>query len=221
MKYLKHFLVFLVFAFTLAGLVQSVDARSADEPCSYLNPTKYVRDSGGNCVLASSGSSSGVMATGVAQAGVAQTGVSQARSTSEPCSYLNPTKYVRDSGGNCVVASQRTVQQVAPVSTPASAHTTTIIHVPSATPVTANSFGSVSDVAIIALLGIVSLIAYKIFGVRFRQPRIKYRPRQPTNEKSEDFTDNESVADDNSSVQETTGKWNGGYYDEGTLEKSK
>jgi hypothetical protein len=216
MKYLKQFLVFLVFTFTFAGLVQSVDARGADEPCSYLSPTKYVRDSGGNCVLASSGSSSGVMATGVAQ-----TGVSQARSTSEPCSYLSPTKYIRDSSGNCVVAQQRTVQQVAPASVPASAHTTTIIHVPSATPVTANSFGSVSDVAIIALLGIVSLIAYKIFGVRFRQPRIKYRPRQHTNEKSEDFAGNESVADDNSSVQETTGKWNGDYYDEGTLEKSK
>ena len=60
MKYLKYFLVFLVFTFTFAGLIQSVDARGADEPCSYLNPTKYVRDSGGNCVLASSGSTSGV-----------------------------------------------------------------------------------------------------------------------------------------------------------------
>ena len=61
MKYLKYFLVFLVFTFTFAGLIQSVDARGADEPCSYLNPTKYVRDSGGNCVLASSGSAAGVV----------------------------------------------------------------------------------------------------------------------------------------------------------------
>ena len=107
MKYLKYFLIFLVFTFTFAGLIQSVDARGADEPCSYLNPTKYVRDSGGNCVLASSGSTSGVTSTGVPQ-----TGVSQARSTSEPCSYLSPTKYVRDSSGSCVLAPYIPVPQV-------------------------------------------------------------------------------------------------------------
>ena len=112
MKYLKHFLVFLVFTFTFAGLVQSVDARGADEPCSYLNPTKYVRDSGGNCVIASSGSTAGV-----SQSGIPQTGVSQARSISEPCSYLSPTKYIRDPSGNCVINTQNSVPQVVP-STP-------------------------------------------------------------------------------------------------------
>jgi hypothetical protein len=205
---MKHLLVFLVFSLAFTGLTQSADARGADEPCSYLDPSK-IRDSSGNCVVDSSGSA---------------TVVSQARSSSEPCSYLSPTKYIRDSSGNCVVSPQRTVQQVAPTipaSIPASTHTTTIIHVPSETPVTANSFGSLSDVAIIALLVMVSLIAYKIFGDRFRQSRIKYRPRQHTDEKPEDFAGNQSAADDNSSVQETTGRWNGGYYDEGTLEKSK
>jgi len=93
-------------------LIQSVDARGADEPCSYLNPTKYVRDSGGNCVLASSGSTSGVAPTNTPQAGV-----SQARSTSEPCSYLSPTKYIRDSSGNCVINTQNSVTQVVPSTT--------------------------------------------------------------------------------------------------------
>ena len=112
MKYLKYFLIFLVFTFAFSGLIQSVDARGADEPCSYLNPTKYVRDSGGNCVLASSGSTSGVAPTNTPQAGV-----SQARSTSEPCSYLSPTKYIRDSSGNCVINTQNSVTQVVPSTT--------------------------------------------------------------------------------------------------------
>ena len=112
MKYLKYFLIFLVFTFAFSGLIQSVDARGADEPCSYLNPTKYVRDSGGNCVLASSGSTSGVAPTNTPQ-----TGVSQARSTSEPCSYLSPTKYIRDSSGNCVINTQNAVTQVVPSTT--------------------------------------------------------------------------------------------------------
>ena len=112
MKYLKYFLIFLVFTFAFSGLIQSVDARGADEPCSYLNPTKYVRDSGGNCVLASSGSTSGVVPTNTPQAGV-----SQARSTSEPCSYLSPTKYIRDSNGNCVINTQNAVTQVVPSTT--------------------------------------------------------------------------------------------------------
>lgn len=112
MRYLKYFLIFLVFTFAFSGLIQSVDARGADEPCSYLNPTKYVRDSGGNCVLASSGSTSGVAPTNTPQAGV-----SQARSTSEPCSYLSPTKYIRDSSGNCVINTQNSVTQVVPSTT--------------------------------------------------------------------------------------------------------
>jgi hypothetical protein len=205
MKYLKYFLIFLVFTFTFAGLIQSVDARGADEPCSYLNPTKYVRDSGGNCILASSGSTSGVTSTGVSQ-----TGVSQARSTSEPCSYLSPTKYVRDSSGSCVLAPYIQVPQVVSQVVPA----TTII------PATINSSGNLSDVAVIFLLGILAFIAYKIFGGRFRQPRMKYRPRSYT-KKPESFIDNESTVGRNSTVQEATDTWNGGYYDDDTKEKFK
>ena len=205
MKYLKYFLVFLVFTFTFAGLIQSVDARGADEPCSYLNPTKYVRDSGGNCVLASSGSTSGVTSNGVPQ-----TGVSQARSTSEPCSYLSPTKYVRDSSGSCVLAPYIPVPQVVSQVVPA----TTVI------PATINPSGNLSDVAVIFLLGILAFIAYKIFGGRFRQPRMKYRPRSYT-QKPESFIDNENTVGRNSTVQEATDTWNGGYYDDDTKEKFK
>ena len=230
MKYLKRFLVFLVFAFTFAGLIQSVDARGADEPCSYLNPTKYVRDSGGNCVIASSGSISGVTSTGVPQ-----TGVSQARSTSEPCSYLSPTKYIRDSSGSCILAQQSTASQIAPANTYSTATsipaTSTATSIPATSTVTAtsivpaNSSENIFNVAIIFLLGILSFIAYKVFGDRFRQPQIKYRPRQHTGQKSENYVDNRSAAERttarNSTVQEATGTWNGGYYDDDTLEDSK
>jgi len=204
MKYLKYFLVSLIFTSIFAGLIQSADARSSDEPCSYLNPTKYVRDSGGNCILASSGSTSGVTPTGVTQ-----TGVSQARSTSEPCSYLSPTKYVRDSSGSCVLAPYIPVPQVISQVVPA----TTII------PVTINPSGNLSDVAVIFLLGILAFIAYKIFGGRFKQPRIKYRPR--TTQKPESFIDNKSTVGRNSTVQEDTDTWDGGYYNDDTRKKFK
>ena len=210
MKYLKYFLISLIFTSIFAGLIQSVDARGADEPCSYLNPTKYVRDSGGNCILASSGSTSGVTPTGVTQ-----TGVSQARSTSEPCSYLNPTKYVRDSGGNCILAPYIPAPQAAPQTVSQAAPATTVI------PATTIPSGNLSDVAVIFLLGILAFIAYKIFGGRFRQPRMKYRPRPYAAQKPESFIDNESTVGRNSTVQEATNTWNGGYYDDDTKEKFK
>ena len=159
MKYLKYFLIFLVFTFAFSGLIQSVDARGADEPCSYLNPTKYVRDSGGNCVLAP---------------------------------YI-PVPQV--------------VQQVVPP--------TTVI------PATINPSGNLSDVAVIFLLGILAFIAYKIFGKRLRQPRIKYRPRQTPSQQPEPFVGNQSTAESSTTVQEATDTWNGGYYDDDTLEKFK
>ena len=205
MKYLKYFLVFLVFTSTFVGFIQSADARGADEPCSYLDPSK-IRDSNGNCVAGSAGSAHVV---------------SQARSSSEPCSYLSPTKYIRDSAGNCVLAQQNTVSNVAPAPVPVlpSTHTTTIIHAPPTVPVTAGSSANLSDVGVIALLGIFALIAYKIFGGRLRQPRMKYRPR-PT-QKPENFVENHVAVEDNSSVSEDTDRWNGGYYDDSTKEKFK
>ena len=210
MKYLKQFLVFLVFTFTFAGLVQSVDARGADEPCSYLNPTKYVRDSGGNCVLASSDSTAGG-----SQVGIPQTGVSQARSTSEPCSYLNPTKYVRDSSGSCILAPYIPVQQAVPQAVQQAAPVT------SAAIISASPSGNLLEVAVIFLLGILAFIAYKIFGGRFRQPRMKYRPRQTPSQAPEPFVGNQSTAESNATVQEGPETWTGGYYDDDTKEKFK
>jgi hypothetical protein len=202
---MKYFLVFLVFTLTFVGLTQSADARGADEPCSYLDPSK-IRDSSGNCVVGSAGSAHVV---------------SQARSSSEPCSYLSPTKYIRDSAGNCVLAQQNIVSNIAPAPVPVlpSTHTTTIIHAPPMVPVTAGSSANLSDVGVIALLGIFALIAYKIFGGRLRQPRMKYRPR-PT-QKPENFAENHVAVEDNSSVSEDTDRWNGGYYDDSTKEKFK
>ena len=89
MKFLFFSLV-VIFSFAMLsmGIVQNVEARGADEPCSYLKPHEWTRDASGNCVSASS-----VPVT----ASPAVTG----RSVHEPCSYLNPTKYVRDSAGIC------------------------------------------------------------------------------------------------------------------------
>jgi len=210
MKYLKHSLVFLVFTFTFAGLVQSVDARGADEPCSYLNPTKYVRDSGGNCVLASTGSTAGV-----SQVGIPQTGVSQARSTSEPCSYLNPTKYIRDSSGSCILAPYIPVPQAVQQAVPQAAPVT------SAAIISASPSGNLLEVAVIFLLGILAFIAYRIFGGRLRQPRMKYRPRQTPSQEPEPFVGNQSTAESNATVQEGPETWTGGYYDDDTKEKFK
>ena len=166
---MKYVVISLILFSMFVGLIPYVDARGADEPCSYLNPTKYVRDSEGKCVTAPPAPA------GIVQAEAAQTGVSQARSTSEPCSYLNPTKYVRDSAGNCVIApyapagiapTQTSVSQVVPSTT-----TTRTLDIP-----------SVSDLSAVFLLAMSAFMVYKIFGGRFRQPRIKYRPRQ--NQKS-------------------------------------
>ena len=162
---MKYFLVFLVFSLAFVGLTQSADARGPDEPCSYLKPTKYIKDSSGNCIL----------------------------------------------------APQNTVSNVAPATasspattpSPATTHTTTIIHTPTPVPAATSSTANLSDVGAIALLGIFALIAYKIFGGRLRQPRMKYRPR--TTQKSENFAESDGAVEDNSTVHETTGRWNGGY----------
>ena len=164
---MKYVVISLILFSVFVGLIPYVDARGADEPCSYLNPTKYVRDSAGNCVIAPPAPA------GVVQAEAAQTSFSQARSTSEPCSYLNPAKYVRDSAGNCVIAqydpagvapTQIGVSQVVPSTT-----TTRTLDIPSV---------NFSDLSAIFLLAMSAFMVYKIFGGRFRQSRIKYRPQQ-------------------------------------------
>ena len=166
---MKYFLVLLVFSLAFVGLTQSADARGPDEPCSYLKPTKYIKDSSGNCIL----------------------------------------------------APQNTVSNVAPATAPATAptHTTTIIHAPTPVPAATSSNANLSDVGAIALLGIFALIAYKIFGDRLRHSRIKYRPR--AGQKPENFADNAAAAEDNSAVSDSAGDWNGGFYDDSTKERFK
>ena len=161
---MKYFLVLLVLSLVFVGLTQSADARGPDEPCSYLKPTKYIKDSSGNCIL----------------------------------------------------APQNTVSNVA--SAPAPTHTTTIIHAPTPVPATAAT-GSLSDVGAIALLGIFALVAYKIFGDRLRHPRMKFRPR-PT-QKPENFAESHAAAEDDSSVSDDADRWTGGQYSDSTKEEFK
>ncbi|NWK05213.1 hypothetical protein HX833_03870 [Marine Group I thaumarchaeote] len=56
------------------AMQNNAEARGADEPCSYLNPSAFKKDAAGNCVR------------------ITPVGVN----TSEPCSYLKPEKYQRD-----------------------------------------------------------------------------------------------------------------------------
>ena len=88
MKFVLVFVIVVSFALFSMSIAQNAEARGADEPCSYLKPNEWTRDSSGNCVRTSS-----VPVTSSAPV----TG----RSVHEPCSYLNPTKYVRDSSGLC------------------------------------------------------------------------------------------------------------------------
>ena len=202
---MRYFLLVLVFSLVFVGLTQSADARSADEPCSYLDRSK-IRDSNGNCVANSSGSTNTV---------------SQARSSSEPCSYLKPTKYIRDSSGNCILAPQNTVSNVEPVTMtpPSTTHTTTIIHTPAPVPTTTSSQENLPGVGTIALLGIFALVAYIIFGGKLRQSQRRYRPR--TSQKPGNFMNSTDAIEDNSTISDSTGKWNGGFYDDNTKEKFK
>ena len=118
---MKCVVISLILFSVFVGLIPYVDARGADEPCSYLNPTKYVRDSAGNCVIAQ-----------YDPAGVAPTQIG--------------------------------VSQVVPSTT-----TTRTLDIPSV---------NFSDLSAIFLLAMSAFMVYKIFGGRFRQSRIKYRPQQ-------------------------------------------
>jgi len=84
MKFFGLFLI-IVFSFALLSMsiVQNVEARGADEPCSYLKPHLYTKDASGNCVRTS-------------MVPVSSDSPVTSRSVNEPCSYLNPTKYTRD-----------------------------------------------------------------------------------------------------------------------------
>ena len=68
------FVLVLLLVITPLFLLNNAEARSADEPCSYLNPSAFKKDAAGNCIR------------------ITPVGVN----TSEPCSYLKPEKYQRD-----------------------------------------------------------------------------------------------------------------------------
>jgi hypothetical protein len=91
---MKYIFVMILLVSAVAIQLLPAEARSSSEPCSYLTPSKFVRDANGNCVLADA-----------SQNTVTESpkGYSQARSSSEPCSYLNPSKFYRDSNGNCML----------------------------------------------------------------------------------------------------------------------
>ena len=44
-------ILFVIFSFALLSMsiAQNAEARSADEPCSYLNPNEWTRDSSAKC----------------------------------------------------------------------------------------------------------------------------------------------------------------------------
>ena len=98
------------FALLSIGIVQNVEARGADEPCSYLKPHEWTRDSSGNCVRISS-------------VPVTSSPPVIGRSVHEPCSYLNPTKYVRDSSGLCHEVIMQAPTPIKPSPSVASAST--------------------------------------------------------------------------------------------------
>lgn len=167
------------------GLIHEADARGDDEPCSYLNPVKYMKDSNGNCILVPQNSIGSSQITSASTSEPCSylnptnfvrdsngncvkissgptTGVSQARSTSEPCSYLNPGKYVRDSNGNCMLVPQ--IAQPTP-SAPTSSNSLPVQNV------------SMSGVAVIMVMGFLVLIAMKIYGGK-SSSRMRWQPRQ-------------------------------------------
>ena len=111
MKFLELSIV-LVFSFVLLSMsiAQNAEARGADEPCSYLKPNEWTRDSSGNCVRTSS-------------VPVTSSSPTTGRSVHEPCSYLNPTKYVRDSSGLCHKVTMQAPTPIKPSPPVASAST--------------------------------------------------------------------------------------------------
>lgn len=93
---MKSILVMILLISLVSIQLLPAEARSSSEPCSYLTPSKFVRDANGNCILADT--SQNIVPE-------APKGYSQARNPSEPCSYLNPSKFYRDSNGNCMVVT--------------------------------------------------------------------------------------------------------------------
>ena len=153
-------------------VVQNVEARGPDEPCSYLKPHEWTRDASGNCIRTSS-----VPVT-------AHSPVTS-RSVNEPCSYLNPTKYVRDSQtGLCheVVVSAPVPQTANVVPQTANAATSGSF----ATPQYQNDTGvsSTGDSGIVStLLMLLVLLGLAAFGIGLSR-ELKAWKRRVQNERS-------------------------------------
>ena len=163
MKFLLTFLVVISFALLSMGIVQNVEARGADEPCSYLKPQEWTRDSSGNCVRISS-----VQAT----SSPAVTG----RSVHEPCSYLNPTKYVRDSSGLC---HEVIMQAPTPIKTspPVASASTYSLNTDSTTSAVDTPSGDVPDITLVyslVLAAFFGFLGYKLWK-RIKRSTIQNR----------------------------------------------
>jgi hypothetical protein len=167
MKFLGLSLV-LIFSFALLSMsiVQNAEARGADEPCSYLKPNEWTRDSSGNCVRTSSASvTSNSPVTG--------------RSIHEPCSYLNPTKYVRDPHtGLChqvIIQAPTPIKAPAPVISASTYSTASILPVNTDSTIASIDLPNVDSTPITYLYGLgfvafFGFLAYEIWK-RIRRSR--------------------------------------------------
>ena len=163
MNFLLTFLVVISFALLSIGIVQNVEARGADEPCSYLKPHEWTRDSSGNCVRISS-------------VPVTSSPPVIGRSVHEPCSYLNPTKYVRDSSGLC---HEVIMQAPTPIKTPppvVSASTYSVNTDPTISPIDTPT-DDAPDITIVyslALAAFFGILGYKLWK-RTKRPTVQNR----------------------------------------------
>ena len=170
MKFLSFFFgTFFSLAMLSMVVVQNVEARGADEPCSYLKPHEWTRDASGNCIRTSI-------------VPVTANSPITSRSVNEPCSYLNPTKYVRDSQtGLCheVVVSAPAPQTANVVLQTANAATS----VSFATPQYQNNTGvsSTGDSGIVSTL--LMLLGPVAIGIVISK-KLKGRKRTGQNERS-------------------------------------
>ena len=152
MKFLLVSLVVVSFTLFSMSIAQNAEARGADEPCSYLKPHEWTRDSSGNCVEISS-------------VPVTSSPIVTGRSVHEPCSYLNPTKYVRDSSGLCheVIMQVPTPTEISP---PVSSDPTYSVNSDSTVSTIDPPTGDAPDMTILyslALAAFFGILGYKLW----------------------------------------------------------
>ena len=154
----SYFIIIVSFALLSMSIAQNAEARGADEPCSYLKPNEWTRDSSGNCVRTSS-----VPVTSSAPV--------TSRSVHEPCSYLNPTKYVRDYSGLCHKVTMQAPTPIKPSPPVASASTYSVNSEPRIVSVDPPNVDS-TPISLIYGLGLIvffGIIGYKLWK-RIKRP---------------------------------------------------